>query len=80
MNIPEITWDNLIVQGYKMQTQLIPQKKVMEMTSLSGTTIWRMEKTNSFPKRHKIGPNRVAWLQSEIEEWISSKVEASNDL
>lgn len=58
-----------------MKPTLIPQRKVVEMTSLSATTIWRMEKTNSFPKRHKIGSNRVAWLQSEIEEWISMKVE-----
>lgn len=52
----------------------------MEVTSLSSTTIWRLEKANAFPKRHRIGPNRVAWLQSEIQDWISSKVEAQNDL
>lgn len=63
-----------------MEYQLIPQKKVIEMTSLSGTTIWRLEKRHAFPKRRKIGINRVAWLRAEIEEWIGSKVEASNDL
>ena len=63
-----------------MEYQFIPQKKVIEMTSLSSTTIWRLEKKHAFPKRHKIGINRVAWLRTEIEDWIGSKVEASNDL
>ncbi len=54
---------------------LIPQRKVVEMTSLSGTTIWRLEKSGAFPKRHKIGPSRVAWLKSDIDGWIAEKVD-----
>lgn len=56
--------------------KLIPQKQVVDMTSLSGTTIWRLEKAGKFPERHKIGPNRVAWLHSDILRWIAEKVEA----
>lgn len=59
------------------QNKLIPLKEVISMTSLSSTTIWREEKANRFPRRRKIGLNRVAWLKSEIEEWISEKVAAA---
>lgn len=63
----------------KMTDKLIPQKEVIAMTSLSSTTIWREEKANRFPKRHKIGLNRVAWLKSDIENWIASKVSSPTD-
>ncbi len=53
---------------------LIPQKKVIEMTSLSATTIWREVKADRFPKSIKIGLNRVAWRLSDIEGWIASKI------
>lgn len=51
---------------------LIPQKKVIEMTSLSATTIWRAIKAKRFPRSYKIGPSRVAWRKSEVDDWISS--------
>jgi prophage regulatory protein len=59
------------------KSNLIPLKEVILKTSLSGTTIWRQEKAGKFPKRYKIGLNRVAWVDSEIEEWILEKVEAA---
>uniref|UniRef100_A0A2A4YUN1 Helix-turn-helix domain-containing protein n=1 Tax=OCS116 cluster bacterium TaxID=2030921 RepID=A0A2A4YUN1_9PROT len=56
------------------EIKFISKKNVCVITSLSNTTLWRMEHRGEFPKRHKIGLNRVAWLQSDIENWIASKV------
>ena len=50
---------------------LIDKKKVSRLVSLSCTTIWRMEKAGKFPKRLKVGPNRVAWLLSDINSWVA---------
>ena len=36
----------------------------------------RLEKAGQFPKRVQIGPGRVGWLQSEIDEWIAAKAAA----
>jgi prophage regulatory protein len=33
----------------------------------------RLEHTNSFPKRLQLGSNRVAWRQSEIQDWLNSR-------
>jgi len=55
----------------------IPQKKVVDMTSLSATTIWREIKAKRFPQNYKIGPNRVAWRKSEILNWISERMEVA---
>lgn len=32
--------------------------------------IWRLEQAGKFPKRLRIGPNRVAWMYEEVDEWI----------
>ena len=34
--------------------------------------IARLEKLGQFPKRIKLGNNRVAWLESDIVDWIDS--------
>lgn len=40
-------------------------------------TIWRWEQQGIFPKRVKIGPNAVAWIEREIDEWQASRVESA---
>lgn len=57
----------------KKNQVLLPKKKVMEMTSFSASSLWRRMQDGSFPKSIKIGPNRVAWKLSDVEEWMQSK-------
>lgn len=35
--------------------------------------IWRLVKAGQFPAPLKLGPRKVAWLRSEVEEWIEQK-------
>jgi prophage regulatory protein len=35
----------------------------------------RLEAQGEFPKRVRIGANRVAWLRTEIDQWIAERVE-----
>ena len=48
-------------------------REVNEMTGLSNVTRWRMEKRSEFPKRRQISPNRVAYLESEVLDWMKSR-------
>lgn len=36
-------------------------------------TIWRREKARTFPRRVKLGPNSVAWVEQEIEAWCAER-------
>ena len=38
----------------------------------------RLEAQGSFPKRVRIGANRVAWVREEIDQWIEARVNARN--
>jgi prophage regulatory protein len=44
-----------------------------KITGFSDSTSYRMEKKGTFPKRRQISPNRVAWLLSEVMDWVKSR-------
>ena len=55
-------------------TKLITKKQLREMVPYTPQHILRLEKQGKFPKRVRIGENRVAWLLSEIERWVAERV------
>lgn len=59
--------------------RLINIKEVINLTSLKTTAIYTLMKKGEFPQSIKITSDRVAWLESDIEEWINAKIEQSKD-
>jgi prophage regulatory protein len=47
--------------------------QVAEKVGLSKVSLWRLEKLGKFPKRRQLGPNSVAWVEQEIEEWMRQR-------
>jgi prophage regulatory protein len=47
--------------------------EVQAITRLSKPTIYKMVKEGKFPRQLQIGENRVAWLKSDITDWIGSR-------
>lgn len=43
---------------------------VLDKTGLSRATLYRKIQDGTFPKQITIGARCVAWLESEIEEWM----------
>lgn len=43
------------------------------LTSLSRSTLWRLEKMGNFPARRSLSPGAVGWLKSEVEAWIAER-------
>lgn len=54
--------------------QLLRLKQVEEKTGLKRSQIYLYMKKGIFPHSIKIGPASVAWLESEIDEWINIKL------
>lgn len=46
--------------------------EVLHITGLGRNTIYRRIREGSFPKQIRIGPNSVAWRQSDITKWMSN--------
>lgn len=53
--------------------QLISRQQLLELLTISESTLWRWQQTKSFPRQICLGPKRVAWRLVEVERWIESK-------
>ena len=61
------------------QQKFIRLTQVQEIVPYSASQIWRLEKKGTFPSRVRLGENRVAWLTSEINEWVQVRLNARNE-
>lgn len=52
---------------------IIRLKEVRELTGLSTTTIWRLERANEFPSRVQLARHSVGWYREEILEWLTKR-------
>ena len=54
---------------------LLNLKEVSELLGISISTINRLIKNGDFPKKVKISPRRMIFIEKEIEDWINSRRE-----
>lgn len=54
--------------------RLITKRELSQIVPYTSQHILRLEKMGKFPRRVQVGANRVAWLLSEIEAWVASRV------
>lgn len=52
---------------------LLRLPRVIEITGLSRSTIYRLMETGEFPRQVAISRGAVGWRQSDIEKWIESR-------
>ncbi|MEI7343690.1 AlpA family transcriptional regulator [Pectobacterium brasiliense] len=53
---------------------LIRLSGVMKKTGLRKSWIYLLMKQGEFPQTVKIGARSVAWVESEVNDWISARV------
>lgn len=62
--------------------RMLPVAEVEYLIGLSNSTIYEMMNKKSkrydptFPTQVKLSKGRVAWVESEIAEWLNSKIAA----
>jgi predicted DNA-binding transcriptional regulator AlpA len=55
-----------------LSQRVLSQKAVLQRVPLSRTTLWRLERVGAFPRRLRISPNRVGWLESDVDAWVEA--------
>lgn len=55
--------------------RLLDMHGVCEATSLSRTQINRLRAQGQFPKGVRLGERRIAFVASEVREWIKARVD-----
>lgn len=58
--------------------RMLRLNEVQHLTGIGRSAIYTRMKEGTFPKQVKIGPNSVAWRQSDIAQWMAS-LTSSND-
>lgn len=59
--------------------KILNLKEVEKKTSICKTTIYKLIKKDEFPVGTKLTEMRVGWLESQIDEWISTKFDNVNN-
>ncbi len=70
-NALEITGDKTMPESF------IRLKKVEDRTGLKKSMVYDLMSKDEFPKSIKIGDRAVAWIESEVDQWIQNKIPES---
>jgi prophage regulatory protein len=64
------------MSALRTNNTLILSAKISELIPYSQNHLRRLEAKGQFPKRIRIGENRVAWVEAEVEAWIEERINA----
>ena len=62
-------------QRHESNTFILAQE-LTGLVPLSPNHLRRLEAQGDFPRRVRIGANRIAWLRDEVEQWLADRVGA----
>ena len=54
-------------------TDLLRMPRVLRMTGLGRSTIYRMIAENTFPAPVRLGPRAVGWRRSDLDRWSETR-------
>lgn len=60
-----------------MNKRLLRLPEVMRRTGYGRSSIYRKEQEGTFPARIKLGCRAAAWLESDIDAWIETRIQAA---
>ena len=52
-------------------------RQVCQLTGLGRSMIYQMQAEGRFPQRIKLGERAVGWLESEVRDWLATRIETS---
>lgn len=56
-------------------SRILRRASVQDRIGVHMVTLWRWERAGRFPRRVRIGPNAVGWLEHEVDAWIRARAE-----
>ncbi|EMH4104650.1 AlpA family transcriptional regulator [Serratia marcescens] len=60
--------------GYTPRERFIRLPEVIYTTGLSRSTVYEMMSRKQFPVQVSLGGKNVAWLVSEVEQWMDERI------
>lgn len=66
------------MQTEQRKERFIKIEEVVHRAGISAKTIYRKMKQGSFPQSITLDGRNVAWLESEIDQWIDDLIQQRN--
>ena len=63
------------MKQHVVQSELMLAPEVDARVPYSSAHLYRLEDQGEFPKRKRIGANRIAWVRDEVEQWLAKRME-----
>jgi len=54
---------------------LLKIQKVIELTTLSRSTIYRLVETGKFPRPVKLTTRTIGWVEEEVRDFLQEKID-----
>jgi prophage regulatory protein len=78
-------FQDAIVQAASANTAPLFQRKLVNFKQLramgiswSREHVWRLEAKNKFPRRIYLSPQKVAWFEDEVLQWLEARAAERN--
>lgn len=55
-------------------TDLVLSRELLQLVPYSLNHIRRLEAAGDFPRRFRLGPNRVAWARRDVSAWLDARM------
>ena len=55
------------------EDRIVSSQERRELIPYSDMHVWRLEQADQFPKRIRLGANRIGWSMRELQEWITAR-------
>ena len=59
-----------------MYNKILKLPAVIEITGKCRSAVYQQISEGTFPRQISLGPRAVGWLESEIQEWIDSRIQS----
>lgn len=59
---------------------LLSARDVLKRVPFAKSTLHKLASNGGFPKPVLISPGRVAWVESEVQDWISEQIAERDEL
>jgi prophage regulatory protein len=53
--------------------QLLRWPEIRRLLPVSRSTLWRLTKTQNFPRAIRVGQRARAWRESEVLDWLAAR-------
>ena len=55
--------------------RILSKRQLKELVLYSPQHVARLEAAGQFPKRVRLGVNRVGWVESEVLDWLQERID-----